>query len=598
LQQSAVHCVKPARRGRPNNLYNGNISETFWRAGSDNILRNYGYQYDDLNRLRKGFYHRDFDENNATPTSSFNEEISYDKNGNIKTMWRTGDLDSQNQTIVIDDLVYDYDDASNPNQLLKVHDQEAHPSGFKDDQVLDNDPDYTYDDFGNMKSDQNKGISNIKYNHLNLPVEIIFNNDNTTKINYLYDATGTKIKKTVTNGSVIDVDDYLDGNQYKNNIMQYFATAEGYARFTTAGVASAPGINTTLTYPEHYSYVYSYKDHLGNVRMNYAIEPGTGFLKIIEENHYYPFGLKHANYSTDLLDFVYENDNMYLYSTIERLPYKYKYNGKEFQDELGLGWYDYHARNYDPAIGRWMNIDPLAEQMRRFSPYNYAFNNPVVWTDPDGMGPQTDFYNLNGKHVKHVDDGKTDKKMVLTTSTKESKVDDAIDKGHVVSAFSNSESSKMAEIYSNAAGNKTNTEHGFMRGTNGESKIVTGDKGGEIGPKQWAEAESDLASKGSTKTSDVHLHTMEYDANGKVVGYGAAEGSPTDILPQNNKGYTEPSVVLGYKENVERLPPGQIGGTPAVTYDPTVGFYDTQTNPIITIKFSDLQKAIQKINTP
>ncbi|HEX8561857.1 MAG TPA: RHS repeat-associated core domain-containing protein [Flavobacterium sp.] len=167
--------------------------------------------------------------------------------------------------------------------------------------------------------------------------------------------------------------------------MQYFATAEGYARFTTAGVASAPGINTTLTYPEHYSYVYSYKDHLGNVRMNYAIEPGTGYLKIIEENHYYPFGLKHANYNTDLLDFVYENDNMYLYSTIERLPYKYKYNGKEWQDELGLNFYDYGARNYDPAIGRWMNIDPLAETSRRFNPYTYALNNPICFIDPDGM---------------------------------------------------------------------------------------------------------------------------------------------------------------------------------------------------------------------
>jgi RHS repeat-associated protein len=162
----------------------------------------------------------------------------------------------------------------------------------------------------------------------------------------------------VTDGAVITTTDYAGKSIYQNNALQFISQPEGYLELDGQG---------------GYDYTYQYKDHLGNIRLSFMDSDGNGQIaqsEIKEENNYYPFGLKHSGY------------NMLVFSA--NLALKYKYNGKELQDELGLDWYDYGARKYDPALGRWHSVDPLAEAYSSYSSYNYTLNNPIRYIDPDG----------------------------------------------------------------------------------------------------------------------------------------------------------------------------------------------------------------------
>ncbi|AUP79808.1 DUF6443 domain-containing protein [Flavivirga eckloniae] len=320
--------------------YNGNISQMVWKSGHNNTKKSYFYDYDDLNRFKKGRY----GEGAGLTTNWQKFEVNvngYDHNGNITGLTRRG----SSSGTTIDNLAYHYDTGSG-NQLMRITDTST-SEGFKNG--TNGGDDYAYDDNGNLTKDLNKGISLIEYNHLDLVTKVTFTN--TSKIEFVYDAFGVKLKMTYTpNGGSATTTDYIGGFQYTGGTLQFFPTPEGYIENDNG----------------NYTHVYSLKDHLGNNRITFKDTNNDGIVtsgEILSSTDYYPMGLTHYG------EYV-QNSN-----------YNYKYQNKEQLLANGYNMYDFGSRMYDASVGRWFNTDP---QNQFGSPYLAMGNNWVVSVDPNG----------------------------------------------------------------------------------------------------------------------------------------------------------------------------------------------------------------------
>ena len=315
--------------------YNGSISSMTWKAGNESTIRGYKFTYDGLSRLMNATYGETAGIN--TNTNRFSENVTgYDKNGNIKTLQRYGQTAASSYGL-IDNLTF----TLAGNQLSRVDDAaaaSAYNGGFEFKDGVKQANEYTYDSNGNLTKDLNKGISTITYNVLNLPNMVTFSDGST--IAYTYGADGTKLKTVHKTGSTTTTTDYCGNVVYENGVQKLLLTDEGYVTLSDS------------------KYHYYLKDHQGNNRV-VINQSGT----VEETNHYYPFGGVFAN-------------------TGNTQPYKY--NGKEFDGKKGVNLYDYGARHYDAALGRFTTVDSLAEKHYSESLYTYCYSNPINCIEPNG----------------------------------------------------------------------------------------------------------------------------------------------------------------------------------------------------------------------
>jgi RHS repeat-associated protein len=354
------------------------------------------------------------------------------------------------------------------------------------------------------------------------------------------------------NGSIET--NYLDGFQYDNRhaydtsaslytipALKFIPTSEGYFNF------------------ENNKYIYNYTDHLGNVRVSYFNNGSS--IEVLEESNYYPFGLKHGISNP----------------SIGNPSYNYKYNGKELQE---TGMYDYGARFYMPDLGRWGVIDPLAEKMTRHNPYNYAFNNPLSFIDPDGRAPDwhkdgkgnlvADVGDSAGTLATYLGTGQQNAEKLLESQgyssyEKDGEIYTQINEGSKVQVTF----SKLEQIDGKAY-DKVMNDHGYEKAdivqvdkvTNTEFSTDRSTHKNELGYQQVGGVKQEYVKKGEVNTHKQTGADIEYFAFSNTIRvhneYVTPLGKGSSIVSGLNQKHKSPGTRLksekgGYKELLQGI---------------------------------------------
>ena len=382
---------------------NGNISaQTFSvsqvtgamasNTSTSRLTATYNYTYDSLDRLKTADYTEHSRQlppslttgpSHVYDTPQYSVSYYYDANSNPTRILRKGFVGTTSSTLASGMTIithqYGYTDvlgiSLDGNRIKKVQDNIDYDpvSGATDfNDAADATIEYTYDDNGRLTSDLNKGISQIRYNHLNLPEEICFSDGHI--VDYQYDAAGKRLGAYYLLASD---DVFNDGIGVEGGGVSIQELVREWSGEFVYENGELERILTDNGYWKNGRYWFYIKDWQGNNRVTVggisdASATSSGgmlnnptLLQAKDVNVYYPYGTRFSDVFATTTD-------------------RYQYSGKEFDRMNGLDLYDFHARQYDPVLGRFTTPDPLSEKYYHISPYAYCASNPINLIDPDG----------------------------------------------------------------------------------------------------------------------------------------------------------------------------------------------------------------------